>query len=75
MIGSKGKLWDMKIRKGLLELMEVLVRLGKTDVAKEVGKTSQLYAHRINNHDYKKEDEEWAIVLELDRKSKEIGQI
>ena len=73
MIGSKGKLWDMKMRKGLLELMEVLVRTGNTELAKEVGKTSKLYAQRINNHDYKHEDEDWAIVDELDRLAKTIA--
>ena len=57
MIISRAKIEDMKMRSSLVDLIAVLVRNRKIDVAKEAGEVSMKLAHRIKNHDYKDEDE------------------
>lgn len=56
MIISRAKLDDMKIRDLMLSVMEVAVRTGHLDIAKEIGEYSQQLATHITIHNYTKQD-------------------
>jgi len=56
MIYSAAKAEDVRLRIGLLEDMEMLLRMGYSEAAQGAGKASKHLADRIKSHDYSKED-------------------
>ncbi len=68
MLHSKGKEYDLKFRAQLLDLTEICLTKGKVEDAKYFGNYSKLLKERIQNHDYKEEDELYKTAEEIDRR-------
>lgn len=64
MIASLEKLADMQARAECLELMEICLRRGDIETAKEFGATAAKYAEMLKG-DYKARDKKWAIYHKL----------
>jgi len=56
MLISPEKMEDMRIRDNLLELVEIHLRLGKTEQAKKFGLAAQKFGEKIQANDYPKRD-------------------
>jgi hypothetical protein len=75
MIASRRKLEDMRTRAAMLDVLEIQVRNGLTEDAKEVGKASQKLAEKIRTHDYthdKTFEEIWQEKVEAGAKANGI---
>lgn len=56
MIYSASRREDQKARADMLECMEICLRNGLTEEAREIGKASATLKKRIDTHDYSKEN-------------------
>jgi hypothetical protein len=75
MIASRRKLEDMRTRAAMLDVLEIQVRNGLTEDAKEVGKASQKLAEKIRTHDYTNDktfEEIWQEKVEAGAKANGI---
>jgi len=53
---SPGRELDRQIRIALLECMQVMLRIGNEDSAREMGAVSRKFAERMAIHNYDEED-------------------
>lgn len=56
MIISPNRTEDMKARADMLECVEICLKHGLTDEAREIGTANATLKKRIDTHDYSKED-------------------
>ena len=56
MIASPSRLEDQRIRLMMLEVMEICLRHGDINTAKNIGESSATIKRRIDTHDYSGED-------------------
>lgn len=52
MIVSSLKIEDMRLRSMILDVLEISIRHGYVDLAKEIGRHSAAIKHRIETNDY-----------------------
>lgn len=62
MLYSLAKREDLHGRSFMLECMEILLRLGRTEDAKAIGVSSAKLKQRLDTHDYSKE-ERWEKII------------
>lgn len=72
MIVSKAKLQDKKLLVNLMDLYSFHAGRSQAEFVNFYQNQIDQLQHRINTHDYKKEDEEWAIVDKLDKDWKKL---
>lgn len=81
MMYSKGKKYDMEIRALVLDNLALATRMYKKtgkvfwkEQMVDLAAQSKALSERIKNHDYKKEDEEYAIVDDIDRRWQKVAK-